>query len=68
MKQQDITALSTKDLSEKLAEETASLSKLRLNHSVSAIENPMKINATRKTIARIKTELSKRAKAEASTK
>jgi large subunit ribosomal protein L29 len=36
------------------------LNKLKLNHKVSDIENPMIIRSTRRTIARIKTELTNR--------
>ena len=60
MKQQDIIQFSTNDLREKLKEEKGVLIKLKLNHAVSPIENPMKIKSYRKTIARLQTELSKR--------
>jgi large subunit ribosomal protein L29 len=42
--------------------------KLKMNHAVSPIENPMKIRATRRGIAMIHTELTKRASAEQTTK
>ena len=60
MKQQDIIQLSTSDVREKLKEEKGVLVKLKLNHAVSPIENPMKIKSYRKTIARLQTELRKR--------
>ena len=60
MKQQDILQLSTNDVREKLKEEKGILVKLKLNHAVSPIENPMKIKSYRKTIARLQTELRKR--------
>ena len=60
MEQQDIIQLSTADIREKLKEEKNVLIKLKLNHGVSPIENPMKIKSYRKTIARLQTELSKR--------
>jgi large subunit ribosomal protein L29 len=60
MKQKEIKQLSTSDISEKIKEEAATLSKLKLSHSVSAIENPLKIRNTRKGIARLKTELKNR--------
>ena len=60
MKQQDIIQLSTSDVREKLKEEKSILVKLKLNHAVSPIENPMKIKTYRKTIARLQTELRKR--------
>lgn len=41
------------------------LVKMKLNHAVSPLENPMTIKDNRRTIARLKTELTKRAMDEA---
>jgi len=60
MKQEVIKELSTADLAERLEEESKQLVRLKLNHAVSPLENPNKIKAYRKTIARLKTELKKR--------
>lgn len=60
MKQSVIIELSTADILERLEEERKQLVKLRLNHSVSPLENPNKIKDYRKTIARLETELRKR--------
>ena len=60
MKQTDIKNLSADDLQENLAEQSALLSKLKMNHSVSPLENPMQIGVARKTVARLKTEIRKR--------
>jgi len=60
MKQEVIREMSTPELLERLEEETTQLTKLKINHTVSELENPMKIGAYRKTIARIKTELRRR--------
>jgi len=60
MKQDVIIELSTDDLKEKLEIDQKQLTKLRMNHAVSQLENPMKLRAYRKTIARIKTELRRR--------
>ncbi|MBU1012187.1 MAG: 50S ribosomal protein L29 [Bacteroidetes bacterium] len=60
MEQAVIKELSTDDLVDRLEEETKQLTKLKLNHAVSPLENPNKIKAYRKTIARIQTELRKR--------
>ncbi|MCW3086399.1 MAG: ribosomal protein [Bacteroidetes bacterium] len=65
MKQADIKLLSTSDLAEKVKEEKGALAKLKLNHAVSPIENPAKITDSRKTVARLNTELRKRVIAEA---
>jgi large subunit ribosomal protein L29 len=60
MEQDVIRELSTADLIERLEDETKQLVKLKLNHAVSPLENPNKIKAYRKIVARIKTELRKR--------
>ena len=57
MKNADIKALSTAELNDKLRNEKEALRKMKFAHKVSAIENPMKINETRKLIARLNTEL-----------
>ena len=63
MKNTDIVALSTAELQSLLKEEKAALNKLNLNHSISPLENPIKIRDSRKTVARVSTELTKRNKA-----
>lgn len=60
MKQEVIKELSTQELVERLDEERNQLSKLKMNHAVSPLENPNVIKQYRKTIARILTELRKR--------
>jgi large subunit ribosomal protein L29 len=63
MENKDIIALSTLELQAKVKEEKASFVKLKLNHAISPIENPIKIRDNRKVIARLSTELTKRIKA-----
>ena len=60
MKQTDIKNLSADDLQENLAEQSELLAKLKMNHSVSPLENPMQIGVARKSVARLKTEIRKR--------
>ncbi|MGY8987602.1 MAG: 50S ribosomal protein L29 [Flavobacteriales bacterium] len=48
------------ELMEMLATEKDKLSKMKMSHEVSPLENPKLITLTRKVIARIKTEFSKR--------
>jgi large subunit ribosomal protein L29 len=60
MKQEVISQLSTAELKERLEEERKHLSKLKMNHAISPLENPNVISQTRKIIARILTELRKR--------
>lgn len=64
MKQQVINELSTPELIERLEGEKTQLTKLKMNHAVSPLENPNKIKAYRRTVARLTTELQKRKKAE----
>ena len=64
MKQAVVSGLSTKELSERLEEEVKQLTKLKLYHAVSAIENPNRIKEYRKSIARLKTEIRARELAE----
>jgi large subunit ribosomal protein L29 len=64
MKAKDIKELSLDDLREKLGELTAELSKQKINHAISPIENPLQIRANRRAVARIQTEIrNKEAKA-----
>ncbi len=60
MKQEVVREMSTADLVERLDEEVKHLTKLKLNHAVSPLDNPHKIVESKKTIARMKTEIRKR--------
>ena len=60
MKQEVIIEMSTADLTDRLVEEQSHLTRLKMNHAVSPLENPNKIVESKKTIARMKTELRKR--------
>jgi large subunit ribosomal protein L29 len=64
MKKEDIKDLSTDELRLRLEEEKALYSRMKMNHAISPIENPMKIRITRRGVAMIQTELSKRVKEE----
>jgi large subunit ribosomal protein L29 len=57
MKQSVVRELSTGELKERLETEKKQLLKLKFNHAVSPLENPMKIRAYKKTVARFETEL-----------
>jgi large subunit ribosomal protein L29 len=60
MEQKVIRELTTGEITERLDEEKRQLTKLKLNHAVSPLENPNKIKTYRKTIARLETELRRR--------
>ena len=57
-----------KELYERLDSEQMQLTKLKLHHAVSPIENPNLIKEYRRTIARLKTEIRKRELAELKSK
>jgi large subunit ribosomal protein L29 len=67
MKKEDIKELTTEELKARLAEEQTLYAKMKINHAISSIENPMKIRTVRRGIAQIHTELAKRTR-EASAK
>lgn len=60
MKISEIRELSTSDIVERIETEKSLLLKLRMNHAVSPLDNPLKIPAAKKNIARMKTELRQR--------
>lgn len=60
MKYAEVKELSNDELKARINEEQATLTKLKFSHAVSAIENPLRIQVIRKTIARLNTELRNR--------
>lgn len=56
----DLKDLTLVELQDKLQDERSTLNKLRFNHAVSPIDNPMQLRARKKSVARILTELRKR--------
>ena len=57
MKNSELRGLSLEELKNKLAVEKENYGKLKFAHSITPIENPMKIKESRRFIARLKTEL-----------
>ena len=57
MKNSEIKELTTTEIIEKLSVTKEELSRMKLNHSVNPLENPMRIRFTRKDVARLNTEL-----------
>jgi len=60
MKNSEIIQLTDNELIERAEEEKTILSKLKMNHAVSPLDNPHKISYSRRTLARIFTEIQKR--------
>lgn len=48
------------DLQDQLTETVASLEKMKFDHTVNGIENPLQLRAIRRDVARIKTEIRRR--------
>ncbi|MDR0812058.1 MAG: 50S ribosomal protein L29 [Paludibacter sp.] len=62
MKTREIKELTTSEVAERLQTEQEHLVRLKMNHAISPLDNPMQIKAVRRTIARLNTTLSQRAK------
>jgi large subunit ribosomal protein L29 len=57
MKYKEIKDLSAEDLNSRIAEAKRDLAKLKFDHQVAPLENPMQIRLLRKEIARLMTAL-----------
>lgn len=57
MKYSEIKELTTKEIVERVDNEKNLLTRQKLNHSISPLDNPLIIKGTRKNIARLMTEL-----------
>ena len=60
MKAQVLIDMPENELQDLLATEREKLIKMKMSHAVSPMENPLQIKFTRKMIARVMTEISKR--------
>lgn len=60
MKYSDIKELTLEELKERIKEEKANYTKMKFSHSISAIENPLRIKMARRTVAQLNTELTSR--------
>jgi large subunit ribosomal protein L29 len=60
MKTSEIKELTNKEIIERIQTESENLMKMKLNHAVSPLDNPMKIKESRRNIARLKTILRSR--------
>jgi len=57
MKNSEVLELSTNDLIDKIEDTKALLSKLKLNHAITPLDNPNTIKEARRLVARLMTEL-----------
>ena len=60
MKQSIVNDLTTDEIRDKVKEERATYVKMKMSHSVSPLDNPLKLKYSRRLIARMETELKKR--------
>ena len=60
MKTREIKELNDKEIQERLDVEKERLVRLKLNHAISPLDNPLQIKEVRRTIARFATELRQR--------
>ncbi len=60
MKTSEIKELTSKEIVERLQVEKENLVRLKLNHAVSPLENPMIIKESKQSVARLKTILHER--------
>jgi len=60
MKNSEIKELTTGELMERIEAERSALTRMKINHTISPLENPMQIKVTRRNVSRLLTELRKR--------
>lgn len=60
MKNSEIKELTTSEIAERIDAENERITRMRLNHAVSPLDNPIVLKDVRKDIARLKTELRNR--------
>jgi large subunit ribosomal protein L29 len=63
MKNAEIQKLGVEELTKQITAEQENISRLKLAHAISPIENPMRIRQNRKLIAKLETALSAATKA-----
>lgn len=64
VKKEDIKEFASDELVEKIKEGKARFKKMKFNHTVSPLDNPLSLRFVRRDIARLATELRKREIAE----
>lgn len=60
MKSNDLSALSLEQIQGQLKQERATGQQLRFAHAISPLENPARLKANRKNVARLLTEVTRR--------
>ena len=60
MKAKEVKELTTAEIKERMDAQKAELAQMKLQHSISPLDNPLQIREVRKTIARLATEIRQR--------
>ncbi len=60
MKTREIKELNNKEIQERMEAEVEQLDRLRMNHAISPLDNPLQIKVVRRTLARLATVLRQR--------
>jgi len=60
MKTREIKELNNKEIQERLDVEKGHLDRLKMNHAISPLDNPLQIKEVRRTVGRLATELRQR--------
>ena len=60
MKTREIKELNNKEILERLDVEKGHLDRLKMNHAISPLDNPLQIKEVRRTVGRLATELRQR--------
>lgn len=60
MKAKEVKELTTAEIKERMDAQKAELAQMKLQHSISPLDNPLQIREVRKNIARLATELRQR--------
>jgi len=60
MKSTELKELTLRELKEKIDNESTFLARMKLNHAISPLDNPLKITEARRNVARLLTELRQR--------
>ena len=59
-RKEDILQMSDEDIRMKIRDDQDNLRRMRFNHAISPLDNPLSLRSLRREIARLNTELNKR--------
>jgi large subunit ribosomal protein L29 len=62
MKSSVIREMTTEEIQDRLTDEKEALAKLRMQHAISPLENPLVLKYRKKDVARLMTEITSRSK------